>query len=77
MTSKALSLYAGNARSRRCGSLRMAERSKLIVGTALVFFELVAAAGMFGWLDGQDRGLSSAGVNIEHITMKGATHDGK
>ena len=68
MTSRTLSLYAGNTRSRRCDGFRMTERSKLIVGTALVLFELVAAAGLFGWLDGQDRVLSSAGVNIEQMT---------
>ncbi len=38
-----------------------------MVGTVLVLLELVAVAGLFGWLDRQDDELSHAGINFEEL----------
>lgn len=62
-----LSISAGYAVPRRREALRLSERGKLIVGTALVLLELVAVAGLFGWLDRQDDELSHAGINFEEL----------
>ena len=47
---------------------RLSERCKLILGTALVLFELVAVLCLFNWQDGKDEELASHGVNIEQLT---------
>ena len=62
-----LSISAGYAGFRRGAALRLSERGKLMVGTALVFLELVAVAGLFGWLDLQDEELAHAGISMEEL----------
>ena len=62
-----LSISAGYAVSRSREALRLSERGKLMDGTALVLLELMAVAGLFGWLDLQDDELSHAGINFEEL----------
>ena len=53
--------------SRSRAALRLSEHGKLMVGTALVLFELVAVLCLFDWQDGKDEELSRNGVNIEEL----------
>ena len=62
-----ISISAGYAGSPRRAAFRLSERGKLMVGTALVLLELVAVAGLFGWMDRQDDELSHAGINFEEL----------
>ena len=45
--------------------LRLSERGKLILGTALVILELVAVLCLFDWQGRKDTELTRHGVNIE------------
>ena len=54
--------------SRRRAAFIGTERGRLVLGTALVLFELVAVLCLFNWQDGKDEELASHGVNIEQLT---------
>ena len=47
--------------------LRLSERGKLILGTALVILELVAVLCLFDWQDRKDANLARNGVDIEQM----------
>lgn len=53
--------------SRRRAASGGTECGKLMVGTALVLFELVAVLCLFDWQDGKDEELARHGVNIEAL----------
>ena len=48
--------------------LRLSERGKLILGTALVILDLVAVLCLFDWQDRKDADLTRHGVDIEAMT---------
>lgn len=43
------------------------ERGKLLLGTALVLFELLAVLCLFDWQDGKDEEIARNGVDIEKL----------
>ena len=47
--------------------LRLSERGKLILGTALVILELVAILCLFDWQARMDAELTRHGVNIDQM----------
>ncbi|WP_154674805.1 hypothetical protein [Mailhella massiliensis] len=47
--------------------LKLSERGKLILGTALILIELVAVLCLFDWQNGKDADLARNGVNIEQM----------